>query len=91
MPKTSGALSKKICSQPWVISPVSPIKAKTVISALEPVSGRGALETVRRLSQRVNEIMIYAVNSGLIDANPASGIGRAFKNASQRTHANDTA
>lgn len=59
--------------------PVSLIKAKTVISALEPVSGRGALETVRRLSQRVNEIMIYAVNSGLIDANPASGIGRAFK------------
>lgn len=59
--------------------PVSLIKAKTVIGALEPVSGRGALETVRRLSQRVNEIMIYAVNSGLIDANPASGIGRAFK------------
>lgn len=29
--------------------------------------------------QRVNEIMIYAVNTGLIDANPASGIGMAFE------------
>ncbi|MGS5357655.1 hypothetical protein, partial [Klebsiella pneumoniae] len=25
--------------------------------------------------QRINEIMIYAVNTGLINANPASGIG----------------
>ena len=29
--------------------------------------------------QRINEIMIYAVNTGLIDANPASGIGMAFE------------
>ncbi|HBV8338379.1 TPA: tyrosine-type recombinase/integrase, partial [Citrobacter freundii] len=29
--------------------------------------------------QRVNEIMIYAVNTGLIDANPASGVGMAFE------------
>ncbi|EHT06451.1 hypothetical protein HMPREF9690_03710 [Raoultella ornithinolytica 10-5246] len=33
----------------------------------------------RRLVQRINEIMIYAVNTGLIDANPASGIGMAFE------------
>jgi hypothetical protein len=38
---------------------------------LEPIKARGALETVRRLVQRINEIMIYAVNTGLIDANPA--------------------
>ncbi|MCD5797679.1 integrase, partial [Klebsiella pneumoniae] len=29
--------------------------------------------------QRINEIMIYAVNTGLINANPASGIGMAFE------------
>ncbi len=29
--------------------------------------------------QRINEIMIYAVNTGLIDANPASGVGMAFE------------
>ncbi|EEO5675361.1 tyrosine-type recombinase/integrase, partial [Salmonella enterica] len=59
--------------------PVQQIKARTLVEALEPVKARGALETVRRLVQRINEIMIYAVNTGLIDANPASGIGMAFE------------
>lgn len=59
--------------------PVQEIKARTLIEALEPIKARGALETVRRLIQRINEIMIFAVNTGLIDANPASGIGMAFE------------
>lgn len=59
--------------------PVQEIKARTIVEALEPIKARGALETVRRLVQRVNEIMIYAVNTGLIDANPASGVGKAFE------------
>ena len=46
---------------------------------LEPIKARGALEAVGRLVQRINEIMIYAVNVGLIEANPASGIGNAFE------------
>ncbi|WP_039659506.1 integrase domain-containing protein [Pantoea sp. MBLJ3] len=59
--------------------PVQALKAKTFVEALEPIKARGALETVRRLVQRINEIMIYAVNTGLIDANPASGVGMAFE------------
>lgn len=59
--------------------PVQDIKARLLIQVLEPIKARGALETVRRLVQRINEIMIYAVNTGLIDANPASGIGSAFE------------
>lgn len=59
--------------------PVQQIKARTLVEALEPIKARGALETVRRLVQHINEIMIYAVNTGLIDANPASGIGMAFE------------
>ncbi|WP_447517013.1 integrase domain-containing protein [Escherichia coli] len=59
--------------------PVQQIKARTLVEALEPIKARGALETVRRLVQRINEIMIYAVNTGLIDANPASGVGMAFE------------
>lgn len=59
--------------------PVQEIKARTLVEALEPIKARGALETVRRLVQRINEIMIYAVNTGLIDSNPASGIGMAFE------------
>lgn len=59
--------------------PVQEIKARTIVEALEPIKARGALETVRRLVQRINEIMIYAINTGLIDANPASGVGMAFE------------
>ncbi|EKF6372034.1 tyrosine-type recombinase/integrase [Salmonella enterica subsp. enterica serovar Infantis] len=60
-------------------TPVQQIKARTLVEALDPIKARGALETVRRLVQRINEIMIYAVNTGLIDTNPASGIGMAFE------------
>ncbi|HHT1297388.1 TPA: integrase domain-containing protein [Enterobacter hormaechei] len=60
-------------------TPVQQIKARTLVEALEPIKARGALETVRRLVQRINEIMIYAVNTGLIDANPASDVGMAFE------------
>lgn len=61
------------------VIPVQEIKARTLIETLEPIKARGALETVRRLVQRINEIMIYAVNTGLIESNPASGIGMAFE------------
>lgn len=50
--------------------PVQQIKARTLVEALE---------TERRLVQRINEIMIYAVNTGRIDTNPASGVGMAFE------------
>ncbi|SMQ23256.1 Integrase, partial [Pantoea agglomerans] len=59
--------------------PVQTLKARTIVEAREPIKARGALETVRRLVQRINEIMIFAVNTGLIDANPASGVGMAFE------------
>ncbi|QGY30233.1 integrase domain-containing protein [Pantoea cypripedii] len=59
--------------------PVQTLKARTLVEALEPIKARGALETVRRLVQRINEIMIFAVNTGLIDANPASSVGMAFE------------
>lgn len=59
--------------------PAQKLKARTLIQVLVPIKARGALEMVRRLVQSINEIMIYAVNVGLIEANPASGIGNAFE------------
>ncbi|ROP49856.1 integrase [Enterobacter sp. BIGb0383] len=59
--------------------PVQEVKARTIVEALEPIKARGALETVRRLVQRINEIMIFSVNTGLIDVNPSSGVGMAFE------------
>ncbi|MEC9671074.1 integrase arm-type DNA-binding domain-containing protein [Escherichia marmotae] len=58
---------------------VAEIKAPTLITALKPVEVRGALETLSRLIQRINEIMEFAVNLGLIEANPLSRVGQVFK------------
>ena len=59
--------------------PIHKIKAPATIDALRPVAAKGSLETVRRVAQRLNEIMNYAVNTGLIDANPLTGIRQAFQ------------
>ena len=55
------------------------LKAKDFIQAMAPLRANGKLETIKRLCQRVNEIMFYAVNIGLIDANPAAKIKDAFE------------
>ncbi|WP_080702403.1 tyrosine-type recombinase/integrase [Gilliamella apicola] len=55
------------------------LKAKEFIKAMEPLRANGKLETIKRLCQRINEIMFYAVNIGLIDANPAAKIKDAFE------------
>lgn len=59
--------------------PIDKITAPMTIKILKPVSAKGSLETVRRLCQRLNEIMIFANNTGLIHANPLSGISHAFE------------
>ncbi|MET3715415.1 integrase [Pseudomonas sp. PvP001] len=60
-------------------TPLSQISAPMVIKLLRPIEAKGSLETVKRLSQRLNEIMTYGVNSGLIFSNPLSGIRAVFK------------
>jgi len=60
--------------------PISQIDAPMVIEAINPVAARGNLETVKRLCQRLNEIMTFAVNSGLIHHNPLTGIREGFAN-----------
>ncbi len=58
--------------------PIHKIRAKHVIEALEPIAAKGSLETVKRLNQRLNEIMVYAVNTDLVAANCLSGVSKAF-------------
>lgn len=58
---------------------INDLDAPTVIEVLKPIEAKGSLETVKRLSQRLNEIMEFAANTGIITANPISGIRSAFK------------
>ncbi|MGK0270051.1 MAG: hypothetical protein ACI88H_000684 [Cocleimonas sp.] len=59
--------------------PVASLTAPVVIAVLKKVAEAGNLETVRRLVQRLNKIMTFAVNTGLVHANPLSGIKSAFE------------
>ncbi|WP_217529700.1 integrase domain-containing protein [Vibrio cholerae] len=59
--------------------PVKAITAPEIITLLKPIEAKGSLETVKRLAQRLNEVMNFATNCGLIQANPLTGIRAAFK------------
>jgi len=44
--------------------PIHKITAMKAIDTLKPIAAKGNLETIKRLCQRLNEIMVYAVNTG---------------------------
>lgn len=60
--------------------PIHKVSAIKTIDIIQPIASKGSLETVKRLCQRLNEIMIYAVNTGIITTNPLTGINKAFQN-----------
>ncbi len=59
--------------------PVGKIRALDVIQVLKPIAAKGSLETVKRLCQRLNEVMVYSLNTGIIESNPLSGVQKAFE------------
>jgi integrase len=59
--------------------PIHKITAVKTIDIINPIAAKGSLETVKRLCQRLNEIMVYAVNTGLVNNNPLAGIGKAYQ------------
>ncbi len=58
--------------------PIHKLKAQATIKIIQPIASKGSLETVKRLCQRLNEIMVYATNSGIVEHNPLAGISKAF-------------
>lgn len=64
--------------------PIHDITAPKLIDVMRPIEASGRLETVKRVNQRINEVMIYAVNTGIIHANPLAGVKAAFKSPEKR-------
>jgi integrase len=60
-------------------TPIHKINAPDTIKIIQPLAERQALETIRKLSRWLNEVMTFAVNTGLVHSNPLSGISKAFK------------
>ncbi len=71
--------------------PVTELKAPELIAALKPIEARGALETLRRIVQRVNEVMEYAINLGMIDAGyPADAVDAVLAHAKDKNNDHKT-
>lgn len=58
--------------------PLSEITTPQTIKILKPIANQGKLETVGRVCRNINEIMTFAVNTGVIENNKLAGIGKAF-------------
>ncbi|EPM0641369.1 integrase domain-containing protein [Klebsiella pneumoniae] len=58
--------------------PINELTARMFIIMLEPIRARGNLETLKRVLQRINEVMDFAANSGLIEVNTAANVRKAF-------------
>ena len=58
--------------------PIHKINAVDAIQVISPLAEESKLETVKKLCRWVNEIMVYAVNTGVIQSNPLAGIRKAF-------------
>ncbi len=59
--------------------PIDKILAPVAIKALKPLAAKGTLETTSKLVGYLNEVMIYAVNIGLLHHNSLAGIKVAFE------------
>ena len=59
--------------------PIHKITARGVIEILEPLQDKGKLELVKRICQRLNMIMDYAVVTDIVTDNRLARIGKAFE------------
>jgi integrase len=58
---------------------VNSISAEETIDIIQVVADKGSLELVSKLCQRLNVIMTFALNTGVVDTNPLAGIKKAFE------------
>ena len=59
--------------------PIGELRPKSVAEVIKPLETKGSLELVKRLCQRINEIMAFALNEEIITDNPLAHIKGKFK------------
>lgn len=59
--------------------PLSTITAAKVLEVLTPIEDRDAVETAKRLRQRISAVFVYAIASGIAETDPAAVVRGALK------------
>jgi integrase len=60
-------------------APIKSITAANVLSVLRKIENRPAIETARRIRQRISAVFVYAIASGRADNDPAATVQKAMK------------
>lgn len=58
--------------------PIAEVSAPLAIEKLKPLEREGKLDTLHRMIGYLNQIMVYAVNRGVLKYNATADIGRVF-------------
>ena len=58
---------------------ISELTTPNVISTLRKLESQAKYDSIKRICARLNEIMIFAINSGVISSNPLTNVGKAFR------------
>lgn len=59
--------------------PIRDIDAPTLLGTLRKVEKRGAIETAKRLRQRMSGVFVYAISEGIVSTDPAAIVTKALK------------
>jgi integrase len=59
--------------------PIAELKPPLIMKVLSAIEDRGAIETAKRVRQRVSAVFVYAIAKGMADADPAEKLGAALK------------
>lgn len=64
--------------------PIHKITVPQAIEVLQPLKKAGKLDMLQRVSQATNQIMVFAVNTGIIHHNPLANLTKAFEAPKKR-------
>jgi integrase len=59
--------------------PIADITPPLVLEALRGIEARGAIETARRARQRISDVFVLAIASGIAESDPAAGLAPAMR------------
>jgi integrase len=59
--------------------PIGELNAPVVLAALRKIESRGAIETAKRMRQRISGVFAFAIAKGLAETDPAEKLGAVLK------------
>lgn len=59
--------------------PIGELKPPIVLSVLREIESRGAIETAKRVRQRISGVFVFAIAKGIVQADPAEKLGAVLK------------